>query len=89
MDVQIDLYYAPHCSACGRIRPRLRRLVAEQGGRLQLRERDVVHHLEAAVRARVVRTPAIVVNGRVRLAGAVSDAALHALLRELGVAAAT
>jgi predicted DsbA family dithiol-disulfide isomerase len=81
--VQIDLYYAPHCSACRRVRPRLRRLVAARGDRLTLRELDVVAYLDEG--ARVMRTPSIVVNGRVRLAGAMTDAALAVLLRELAM----
>lgn len=87
--MRIDLYYAPYCSACRRVRPRLRRLVAAHGDKLRLRELDVVTHLDAAVSARVIRTPALVVNGRVRLAGAITDAALAALLQELGVPGAT
>lgn len=87
--MQIDLYYAPHCSACRRVRPRLRRLVAAHGDRLRLRELDVVTHLDEAVSARVMRTPAVVVNGRVRLAGAITDANLAALLHELGMSEAT
>lgn len=83
--MQIDLYYAPHCSACRRVRPRLRRLVAARGDRLTLRELDVVAYLDEAVSARVMRTPSIVVNGRVRLAGAMTDAALAVLLRELAM----
>lgn len=85
MTLQIDLFYAPHCSACRRVRPRLRRLVAAHGNRLRLRELDVVAHLDDAVNAGVMRTPTVVVNGRVRLAGAITDAALTALLRELGI----
>lgn len=87
--MHIDLYYAPHCSACRRVRPRLRRLVAAYGDQLELRELNVVNHLDEAVSARVMRTPAVVVNGRVRLAGAIADAALTALLRELGIPEAT
>ena len=85
MSLQVDLFYAPHCSACRRVRPRLRRLVAAHGNRFKLRELDVVAHLDEAVRAGVLRTPTVVVNGRVRLAGAITDAALAALLREVDV----
>jgi len=85
MALHIDLFYALHCNVCGQARPRLRRLVAAHGGRLMLRELDVVTHLDEAVSAGVLRTPTVVVNGRVRLAGAISDAAVSTLLRELDV----
>ncbi len=50
-----------------------------------MRELDVLTHLDEAVSAGVIRTPTVVVDGRVRLAGAITDAALTALLRELDV----
>ena len=81
--MQIDLFYAPYCSSCRRVRPLLRRLAAAQRETVELRELDVVEHLDEAVNAGVLRTPAIVVDGKVRLAGAITEAALNALLREL------
>lgn len=81
--MQINLFYAPHCSSCRRVRPMLRRLAATQREKLVIRELDVVEHLDEAVSAGVLRTPAIVIDGKVRLTGAITQAALNALLREL------
>lgn len=81
--MQIDLFYAPYCHSCGRVRPLLRRLAAAQRERLVLRELDVVEHLDEAVSAGVLCTPAVVVDGQVRLAGSITEAALKGLLREL------
>ena len=81
--MQISLFYAPYCSSCRRIRPILRRFVESQPETLALRELDVVDHLDEAVGAGVLRTPAVVIDGKVRLAGAITEAALNALLREL------
>jgi thiol-disulfide isomerase/thioredoxin len=81
--MQISLFYAPYCSSCRRIRPILRRFAESQPETLVLRELDVVDHLDEAVSAGVLRTPAVVIDGQVRLAGAISEAALNALLREL------
>lgn len=61
----------------------LRRLAATQREKLVIRELDVVEHLDEAVSAGVLRTPAIVIDGKVRLTGAITQAALNALLREL------
>ncbi len=83
MAMQIDLFYAPHCSACGRIRPRLRRLASRHRGRIIVRELNVLDSLEQAVAAGVICTPALVVEGRVRLAGKVTEAAFEALVKEL------
>ncbi len=81
--MQIDLFYAPYCSSCRRVRPLLRRLAAAQRERLVLRELDVVEHLDEAVSAGVFRTPAVVIDGQVRLAGTITETALKGLLREL------
>ena len=87
--MQINLFYAPHCSSCRRVRPMLRRLAATQREKLVIRELDVVEHLDEAVSAGVLRTPAIVIDGKVRLTGAITQAALNALLRELQLARPT
>lgn len=87
--MQINLFYAPYCSSCRRIRPMLRRFVASQPETFVLRELDVVDHLDEAVSAGVLRTPAVVIDGKVRLAGAISEAALNALLRELKLTEST
>lgn len=87
--MQINLFYAPHCSSCRRIRPILRRLAATQREKLVVRELDVVEHLDEAVSAGVLRTPAIVIDGKVRLTGVITPTALNALLRELQLAGPT
>lgn len=81
--LQIDLFYAPHCSACRRIRPRLRRLASSDQDTLLVRELDVLEHLDEAVAAGVRCPPSLVVEGRVRLAGAFSESTLTAFLKEL------
>jgi len=43
-----------------------------------LRELDVVAHLDEAVRVGVLRTPTLVVDGQVRLAGAITESAFTA-----------
>lgn len=87
--MQISLFYAPYCSSCRRVRPLLQRLAATQREKVVLRELDVVEHLDEAVSAGVLRTPAIVIDGKVRLSGAITEAALNALLRELKVVGPT
>lgn len=87
--MQINLFYAPYCSSCRRVRPLLRRLAASQREKVVLRELDVVEHLDEAVSAGVLRTPAVVIDGKVRLAGAITEAALNALLRELKLTEST
>lgn len=81
--MQIDLFYAPYCNSCRRVRSLLRRLAATQHERLVFRELDVVEHLDEAVTAGVLRTPAVVIDGQVRLAGAITKTALKGLLHEL------
>lgn len=80
--MQISLFYAPYCSSCRRVRPLLRRLAATQREKVELRELD-------AVSAGVLRTPAVVIDGKVRLSGAITEAALNALLRELKLTQST
>lgn len=87
--MQISLFYAPYCSSCRRVRPLLRRLAAAQREKVVLRELDVVEHLDEAVSAGVLRTPAVVIDGKVRLAGRITEAALNALLRELKLTEST
>ena len=88
MTVQIDLFYAPFCNACRRVRPKLKRLAAPHT-EIRLRELDVIEHLDDAVRAGVRTTPTVVVNGQIRLSGAITEAAFRALLNELKVAEST
>lgn len=83
MPVQVDLFYAPHCGACRRVRPRLRRLASRYSESILVRELDVLEHLDEAVTAGVRCTPSVVVGGRVQLAGAVTESALVKLLEEL------
>ena len=88
MTVQIDLFYAPYCSACRRVRPKLKRLAAPHA-EIRLRELDVIEHLDDAVSAGVRTTPTVVVNGKIRLSGAITEAAFKALLNELNVMGST
>lgn len=87
--MQIDLFYAPHCSSCRRVRPILRRLAATQREAIELRELDVVEHLDEAVSVGVLRTPTVVINGKVRLTGAITEAALNSLLHEVKLEGST
>lgn len=83
MALRVDVFYAPHCRACGKVIPRLKRLAARRGEAIILRELNVLEHLDAAVSAGVRITPTIVVRGRARLSGAIENAAFSDLLDEL------
>lgn len=85
MAIQIDLFFAPHCSACRRFRPRLKQWAAAHKNTLVVRELNVLEHLDEAVSAGVLRTPTVVVDGRVRLSGQFTDGAFEALVRELRI----
>jgi thiol-disulfide isomerase/thioredoxin len=87
--MQFSLFYASHCSSCRRVRPLLRRLAASQREKVVLRELDVLEHVDEAVSAGVLRTPALVIDGRVRLTGAITEADLNGLLRELKLTEST
>lgn len=78
--IQIDLYVSPYCDRCRAV---LRELTAirELAGRpLDIRERDVLRHLESAVAAGVRTTPALVMNGHLLASGSTSRARLQQIL---------
>lgn len=83
MSIRIDVFYTPQCSACGKVVPRLKRLAAQRGESVVVRELSVLNTLDAAVAAGVRVTPTVVVRGRPRLSGAIGAAAFSALLDEL------
>lgn len=61
--MNVRLFYSPYCPDCGRAREQMDRAPAGW------RALDVLEHLEEAVALGIRRTPALVVDGRVRAVG--------------------
>ncbi len=76
--MNIELYYAPHCPRCHRVRQRVARLCAERG--LALMERNVLEHLAQAAALGIRATPSLVIDGRLAASGTLEESVLQRLL---------
>jgi hypothetical protein len=71
----IELFHSPHCPVCRALDP-------VGGGDLVIVRRDLVRHLEEAVRLGITQPPALVVDGRVIAQGAAVVAATKKLIEQ-------
>lgn len=83
MPLNLELFYSPYCSRCGKTRRALRAFAtAWPVERLTLREQNVLEALERAVAVGVTQTPALAIDGKLVPGPVPSVRALAALVRE-------
>lgn len=70
MSVKVEVFASPGCSKCGHAKEMLRNIAKDVGGgRIELREVNVVEELEYVVSLGVLSTPAIAIDGRLAFTG--------------------
>lgn len=70
MSVRVEVFASPGCSKCGHAKEVLREIAEDiGGGRIELREVDVVDELDYAVSLGVLSTPAIAIDRRLVFTG--------------------
>lgn len=69
MSILVEVFASPGCSKCGRAKELLREIAEEIGGRIELREVNVVAELDYAVSLGVLSTPAIAFDGQLTFTG--------------------
>lgn len=82
MRSELHLYYAPHCPRCrgaaAAVEEATRALSLDE----PVQARNVIDHLDAAVAAGVRQTPALVLNGRLIVAGRLKPTQLEKVLEQ-------
>lgn len=79
--IHIELFTAPHCRRCGRVRALIREVLETQGDeRIVAREVNVLDDIDHAARLGVLATPAIAIDGRLVFTGVPSRTVLLALI---------
>lgn len=81
MPTLIELFSAPHCSNCASVAKQIEARFA--GDNIELRRRNVLENIDRAVDLGILRTPALVIDGRLVHQGAVSTKRLEQLLSEV------
>lgn len=81
--IEIDLFVSPHCTGCEGMLDNLATLKTIRGRPLQIRKRDVVEHLDAAVAAGVRATPAFVMDGQLLACGRLTPSRLRKVLQNV------
>lgn len=82
MLLRLEFFYSPYCPRCRQAREHLRSIAADwPAGELSLSELDVLQHLDRAVAAGVLRTPALAINGELVAGPVPARRRLESMLR--------
>lgn len=80
--LRVELLKTPGCASCAGVERSWEALRPEYGERVQVEVIDLLERPEVAQRSGVLRSPAVVVDGRLRVQGALDAARLRRLLDE-------
>lgn len=80
--VRVKILKTPGCASCNGVERGWQLLRPQYEGRVHLEVVDLLDYPEAAKRYGVLRTPAVIVNERLRTQGSLSDERLRLLLDE-------
>lgn len=80
--LRVELLKTPGCASCAGVERSWEALRPEYGERVQVEVIDLLERPEVAQRYGVLRSPAVVVDGRLRVQGALDAARLRRLLDE-------
>jgi len=82
MTIKIDLYTANVCPRCVATKKQLSAAIEQQGKEhFELNFKDVVEHIDQAVKLGILATPAIVINNKLVFTSSPSDKKLKTLLK--------
>ncbi len=80
--LRVQILKTPGCASCSGVERSWQLLQPEYEGRVHLEVIDLLDHPEVAERYRVLRTPAVILNDRLRTQGSLSKERLRVLLDE-------
>lgn len=61
--IEVEFFFAPDCSSCGAVRRKLRKAAEHAGVPVRWRDSNILENLDRAVELKLLRTPAVIVDG--------------------------